>query len=151
MLSTPKRSTNTRATRVISSKERISSRASHAIPSSGMQYVQRKLQRSVTEIRRSRWTRPNPSTSCSGTTGPAMPRPRYRCPAGGAPAGSGRRDVPGDVVLEPPGAVRHRESVAGAGGVEVAGVVGGIALPDRGHGAAVGGPGDPGAVAERLP
>jgi hypothetical protein len=28
-----------------------------------MQYVQRKLHRSVTEMRRSRWTRPKPSTS----------------------------------------------------------------------------------------
>ena len=33
------------------------------MPSSGMQYRHRKLHRSVTEIRRSRCTRPNPSTS----------------------------------------------------------------------------------------
>ena len=62
MLSKPKRSTHTRATRSISSKVSSSVRGSHCMPSSGMQYVQRKLQRSVTEIRRSRWTRPNEST-----------------------------------------------------------------------------------------
>ena len=40
--------------RSISSKLRISSRSSHGRPSAGMQYWQRKLQRSVTETRRSR-------------------------------------------------------------------------------------------------
>ena len=49
--------------RSISSKVRRSSRVSQSSPSAGMQYVQRKLQRSVTEMRRSRWTRPKPSIS----------------------------------------------------------------------------------------
>ena len=39
--------------------QEVASAGSHAIPSSGMQYVHRKLQRSVTEMRRSRCTRPN--------------------------------------------------------------------------------------------
>jgi len=54
----PKRPTISRATRSISSKVSRSERGSQFIPSAGMQYVQRRLQRSVTEIRKSRCTRP---------------------------------------------------------------------------------------------
>ena len=54
----PNCSTKTLATRSISSNVRSSSRGNHCIPSAGMQYPQRKLHRSVTEMRRSRWTRP---------------------------------------------------------------------------------------------
>src|SRR5437870_12726717 len=50
-----------RTRRSISSKVRISSRSSHGSPSAGMQYWQRKLQRSVTETRRSEISRPWPS------------------------------------------------------------------------------------------
>ena len=53
---------STRTTRSISSKRRISSRSSQGSPSAGMQYWQRKLQRSVTETRRSEISRPWPST-----------------------------------------------------------------------------------------
>ena len=60
--STPYRSTKILASRSISSNVSTSLRGSHFMPSSGMQYVQRKLQRSVTEIRRSRMTRPKGST-----------------------------------------------------------------------------------------
>ena len=59
--STSKRSTKMRARRSISSNVSTSLRGSHFMPSSGMQYVQRKLQRSVTEMRRSRMVRPNGS------------------------------------------------------------------------------------------
>ena len=68
MLSTPNVFTMTRASCSISSKVKMSARSSHSRPSSGMQYVHRKLQRSVTLMRRSRWTRPNVSTK-----GRAMP------------------------------------------------------------------------------
>ena len=51
--------------RSISSKLRISSRSSQGRPSAGMQYWQRKLQRSVTETRRSEIRRPWPSWSGS--------------------------------------------------------------------------------------
>src|SRR5215207_5105047 len=53
----------TRTTRAISSKLRISSRSSHGRPSAGMQYWQRKLQRSVTDTRRSEMRLPWPSWS----------------------------------------------------------------------------------------
>src|SRR5439155_17001319 len=60
-------STNTRVTRVISSNERISRRSrnwySRPKTSFGMQYVQRKLQRSVTEMRRSCNGRPSVSST----------------------------------------------------------------------------------------
>ena len=46
-------------TSVISSYVRISAFGSQSRPSSGMQYTQRKLQRSVTEIRRYSIDRPN--------------------------------------------------------------------------------------------
>jgi hypothetical protein len=46
---------------LISSKVRISSRSSHGRPSAGMQYWQRKLQRSVTDMRTSPIKRPCPS------------------------------------------------------------------------------------------
>ena len=49
--------------RVSSSKVSSSDRGSQASPSAGMQYVHRKLQRSVTEIRRSSATRPKVSIS----------------------------------------------------------------------------------------
>src|SRR5207253_3546996 len=66
--------TNTRASRAISSNRRISSRGSHWSPSAGMQYVQRKLHRSVTEIRRSSATLPKESTRGSGwSTPPGYP------------------------------------------------------------------------------
>ena len=42
---------------------------SHCIPSSGMQYVQRKLHRSVIEMRRSRTVRPNGSTRSAMASG----------------------------------------------------------------------------------
>src|SRR6478735_4471363 len=48
------RPTNTRTSRSISSNERMSSRGSQTYSSSGMQYWQRRLQRSVTETRRLR-------------------------------------------------------------------------------------------------
>ena len=64
MLSTSKRSTQIVASRLISSKLKISLRSSHAMPSSGMQYVQRKLHRSVIEMRKSRTVLPNGSISC---------------------------------------------------------------------------------------
>ena len=57
--------TNSDTSRSISSKVRIASRSSHGSPSAGMQYWQRKLQRSVTETRRSWISRPWPSTSGS--------------------------------------------------------------------------------------
>src|SRR5437763_4268508 len=56
---------STRTTRSISSKRSTSARSSHGSPSAGMQYWQRKLQRSVTETRRSEIGRPCPSTSWS--------------------------------------------------------------------------------------
>ena len=58
MLSMLNRSTKIRAMRSISSKVRTSERSSHTNPSAGMQYVQRKLHRSVTEMRTSRTVRP---------------------------------------------------------------------------------------------
>ena len=70
--SKPKCLVHTRAKRSISSKDRISSLGSHCIPSAGMQYWHLKLQRSVTEIRRSRTTRRNGSTSCSATISSRM-------------------------------------------------------------------------------
>ena len=57
-------------------KLRISDRGSHVMPSAGMQYWQRKLQRSVTEMRRSPTMRPNGSMRSSaraGATTPAAP------------------------------------------------------------------------------
>src|SRR3712207_150488 len=57
------REASTRTTRSISSKRRISARSSHGSPSAGMQYWQRKLQRSVTDRRRSPISRPCPSVS----------------------------------------------------------------------------------------
>ena len=53
--------------RAISSKVRSSSRSSHGRPSAGMQYWQRKLQRSVTEMRTSPIGRPWPSYSGEAT------------------------------------------------------------------------------------
>ena len=134
MPSKPKRSTKTRAMRAVSSKVRISSRASHSMPSSGMQYVHRKLQRSVTEMRRSRWTRPKLSTSCCEDV---MGGPRYR----GRPAASHS-----DRRLEAPARLGHDERCR-AGAVGVARVVAGIAGP-HGDQRAVGGA-DAGVVAER--
>ena len=58
-----------RTSRSISSKLRTSARSSQGSPSAGMQYWQRKLQRSVTETRRSEIRRPWPSTSGSITSG----------------------------------------------------------------------------------
>src|SRR5260221_3704960 len=60
-------STKRRTSRSISSKARISARSSHGSPSAGMQYWQRKLQRSVTETRRSEIRRPWQSWSGSRT------------------------------------------------------------------------------------
>src|SRR3954447_14735416 len=57
--------------RVISSNESTSARSSHGRPSVGMQYWQRKLQRSVTEIRTSPMGRPWPSTSGAQSVSPA--------------------------------------------------------------------------------
>ncbi len=51
--------------RSISSKLSTSVRSSHGRPSAGMQYWQRKLQRSVTETLRSEMRRPWPSKSGS--------------------------------------------------------------------------------------
>ena len=59
--------------RSISSNVSTSLRGSHVMPSSGMQYVQRKLQRSVTEIRRSLMTRPNGSTRSTHPGSHAQP------------------------------------------------------------------------------
>ena len=82
--STPNRSTNRRARRVISSNVSTSLRGSHCIPSSGMQYVQRKLQRSVIEMRRSRMVRPNGSTRSSTCPMPVIVRQRLRIARGGS-------------------------------------------------------------------
>src|SRR5215211_5914028 len=59
---------NTATIRSISSKRSTSSRSSQGRPSAGMQYWQRKLQRSVTDTRRSVMRRPWPSTSGSRVT-----------------------------------------------------------------------------------
>ncbi len=72
MPSNPKYLMQIRANRSISSKERISSLGSHCIPSAGMQYWHLKLQRSVTEIRRSRTVRPKGSTNGSPTISSPM-------------------------------------------------------------------------------
>ena len=58
--------TSTRTSRSISSNESTSERSSHSIPSAGMQYRQRKLQRSVTDTRRSVRARPWASIRGSG-------------------------------------------------------------------------------------
>src|SRR3954451_24089695 len=60
--------TNSRTRRWTSSKVRIAERSSHGSPSAGMQYWQRKLQRSVTETRRSPIRLPCPSKSGSRTS-----------------------------------------------------------------------------------
>ncbi len=73
--STSKRSTKMRERRSISSNVRTSLRGTHCIPSSGMQYVQRKLQRSVTEMRRSRIVRPNGSTRSISSDYPVRRQP----------------------------------------------------------------------------
>src|SRR6476661_6683324 len=71
--STP-RPAKTRTSRSISSKLRISPRSSQGRPPAGMQYWQRKLQRSVTETRRSEIRLPWPSVSkarsCRGSSKP---------------------------------------------------------------------------------
>jgi len=54
--------------RSISSSVSISGLDIHGRPSAGMQYVQRRLQRSVTETRRSVATRPNVSGMPDGGT-----------------------------------------------------------------------------------
>src|SRR5262249_27103014 len=59
---TPRR-TNSASSRVSSSNVSSSSLGSHWRPSAGMQYVHRKLHRSVTEIRRSSAIRPKVSRS----------------------------------------------------------------------------------------
>src|SRR3954470_2755819 len=64
---------NTRTSRSISSNDSRALRSSHGRPSAGMQYWQRKLQRSVTETRRSEMRRPCPSISGSRVTQRAYP------------------------------------------------------------------------------
>jgi hypothetical protein len=59
---------NSATSRSISSNVRISERSSHGRPSAGMQYWQRKLQRSVTDTRRSPTCRPCPSKRASRLT-----------------------------------------------------------------------------------
>src|SRR6266511_1329567 len=84
--------TKIRRSRVSSSKVRISSLGSHFSPSAGMQNTQRKLQRSVTEMRRSSATRPNVSRSgpseggavCGGCQASMGRTPGYS--GGGEPA-----------------------------------------------------------------
>src|ERR671922_863035 len=81
-------SASTRTRRSISSKVRISSRWSHGSPSAGMQYWQRKLQRSVTDTRRSEMRRRWPSKSGSRTmiwkgTRVEFPRMEIRAPTRG--------------------------------------------------------------------
>ena len=85
-LSTPS-SMKTSISRLISSKCRISSRGSQTYSSSGMQYAQRRLHRSVTEIRRFRSARPK--TSVAGAI-----RPPPRAPARPTPARSHSRSRP---------------------------------------------------------
>src|SRR3954471_12684805 len=58
--------------RTISSKLRTSSRSSHGSPSAGMQYWQRKLQRSVADTRTSEMRRPWPSISGSRGMGSSV-------------------------------------------------------------------------------
>jgi hypothetical protein len=70
----------TRTTRAISSNVKIASRSSHGSPSAGMQYWQRKLQRSVTETRRSRICRPCPSRSGSRAMRLTVDGARAVCP-----------------------------------------------------------------------
>jgi len=62
MLRTPTEAAAT-TTRSISSKDRISAFAIQGSPASGMQYVQRRLQRSVTEMRKYVIGRANASAS----------------------------------------------------------------------------------------
>ena len=62
ILRTP-RSTNHDAARKISSSESVAERGESSTPSSGMQYLQRKLHLSVREIRRYVCSRPNESVS----------------------------------------------------------------------------------------
>ena len=63
---TPMRESSS-TSRVISSNDRTSARSSQGRPSAGMQYWQRKLQRSVTEILTSPMGRPWPSVSWSSS------------------------------------------------------------------------------------
>src|SRR5581483_12403179 len=100
---TPRR-VNTSTMRVISSNVRSASRGSHTMPSSGMQYVQRKLQRSVTDTRRSRTTRPKPSTSSI----PLLSVPRLA-----QPPQQQHLDLGAGVE---PVAVRHHRQGVGEGG-----------------------------------
>src|SRR3954471_21261858 len=71
-----------RTSRAVSSNVSTSSRGSHCSPSAGMQYVQRKLHLSVTEMRTLSICRPQLSTS--GSTRPGYPRSRAlgRCALG---------------------------------------------------------------------
>ena len=96
-LRTPSR-TKIPSTRVSSSNVRISCFGSHASPSAGMQYVQRKLHRSVTEMRRSSAIRPYVSTrgpSRGIVAGCAVMHPAYPHARGAvqASSGSGRRSI----------------------------------------------------------
>ena len=75
-----------RVSRSISSYVSTSERPSHGRPSAGMQYLQRKLQRSVIEIRTDSMRRPNESTS-GGRIGPGYWHPRIPAP------GDAKRDA----------------------------------------------------------
>ena len=83
----------TSATRTISSKESRSDRGRNVIPRSGMQYVHRRLHRSVTEIRRSSWIRPKESTK-----GPSVGID----PSGATPAAGRRPPGPAESVTGTP-------------------------------------------------
>ena len=69
---------------------RISARSSQGRPSAGMQYWQRKLQRSVTETRRSPIGRPCPSRSGSSPSHQGYPSRPMRTPADATLAGGAR-------------------------------------------------------------
>ena len=73
-----------RVSRSISSYVSTSERASHGRPSAGMQYLQRKLQRSVIEIRTDSMWRPNESMS-GGRIGPGYWHPPIPAHRRGAP------------------------------------------------------------------
>ena len=117
--------------RADSSNVRISLLGSQASPSAGMQYVQRKLHRSVTETRRSSAIRPNESisgpsagggvvggsqgghaTSVPGTAVPALRLLVGRRREQGFGQSRSRRRGPGHEATRPP-FVRRRASPAG--------------------------------------
>ena len=93
-LSTPS-AMNTSTSRLISSNCNISSRGSQTYSSSGMQYAQRRLQRSVTETLKLRRNRPWVSRSGITRFPPAPPHRPARAPTRGSVRPSSRRPQSG--------------------------------------------------------